>query len=197
MGSDIILENDKVRVQGKIAVNGPDVEVDSADRRKNTRGFRRAMVHDFGDGLTINWDKDYPGGITMYGRTAVTDNGSNGVRIVPEAYNPNQWPKLTQNSVNPQQLDLINEIKAIKQTVIQLREGIRQIWSALLQLPPEIPISEELRSRLQGLDLGGDRLPQNQADPRNLLQPQHPVIPGNVTPRQQNQPDPKKGLNKK
>jgi hypothetical protein len=39
--------------------------------RKN--GSRRALVHDFADGLTINWDGDYPGGVTING-TIITLN---------------------------------------------------------------------------------------------------------------------------
>jgi hypothetical protein len=42
-----------------------DVMIDNPARRKNTEPFRRAFVHDFEDGLTINFDGDYPGGVTI------------------------------------------------------------------------------------------------------------------------------------
>lgn len=44
-----------------------DVLIDSPERRSNPAGQRRALVHDFADGLTINWDSDYPGGVTING----------------------------------------------------------------------------------------------------------------------------------
>ena len=34
---------------------------------RDHRGFRRALVHDESDGLTINFNNDYPGGVTVGG----------------------------------------------------------------------------------------------------------------------------------
>jgi len=45
-GSDLLLEN-------------------PARRRLNTHAIRRALVHDQNDGLTINYNNDYPGGVTI------------------------------------------------------------------------------------------------------------------------------------
>lgn len=42
-----------------------DVMIDNPARRKNEAPFRRAFVHDFEDGLTINFAGDYPGGVTI------------------------------------------------------------------------------------------------------------------------------------
>ncbi len=42
-----------------------DVMIDNPARRKNEGPFRRAFVHDFEDGLTINFAGDYPGGVTI------------------------------------------------------------------------------------------------------------------------------------
>src|SRR4051794_24648508 len=45
---------------------GPDIHLDSKERRNGGSGpFRRALVHDPRDGLTINWDHDYTGGVTI------------------------------------------------------------------------------------------------------------------------------------
>jgi hypothetical protein len=44
-----------------------DFMLDKQDRRKNNTPSRRALVHDFNDGLTLNWDGDYPGGVTING----------------------------------------------------------------------------------------------------------------------------------
>lgn len=51
---------------------GADIVVDNSGRRKSTSGLRRALVHDFNDGLTLNWDEDYPGGITLKGPVAAS-----------------------------------------------------------------------------------------------------------------------------
>lgn len=42
-----------------------DVMIDNPARRKTSSAFRRAFVHDFDDGLTINFAGDYPGGVTI------------------------------------------------------------------------------------------------------------------------------------
>jgi hypothetical protein len=46
-----------------------DLCLDNAGRRRAgaTPPMRRAFVHDFTDGLTLNWDRDYPGGVTING----------------------------------------------------------------------------------------------------------------------------------
>ena len=75
-GTDVRLDTggnqDWVTVQAaKLEVKGSDLMLDSSARRADgdQQGFRRALVHDPGDGLTINWDNDYPGGVTLHGVT--------------------------------------------------------------------------------------------------------------------------------
>ena len=46
-------------------VQGSDLILDSPERRQNRSGFRRAVVHDQGDGISINFGGDYPGGVTI------------------------------------------------------------------------------------------------------------------------------------
>jgi hypothetical protein len=48
--------------------------IDSPGRRRGGASppHRRALVHDFQDGLTINFAGDYPGGVTVTGNLAVT-----------------------------------------------------------------------------------------------------------------------------
>ncbi len=48
-----------------------DLHLDNASRRSTSSGHRRALVHDFSDGLTINWASDYPGGVTIRGDVTV------------------------------------------------------------------------------------------------------------------------------
>lgn len=52
-------------VHGQVKVEAWDLCVDSKDRRKKDTPHRRALVHDFDDGLTVNWNYDYPGGVTI------------------------------------------------------------------------------------------------------------------------------------
>jgi hypothetical protein len=69
--TDIVLDD----INGSyITVNAPAVKLsasdfmlDNADRRRGGGPFRRALVHDQGDGLTLNFGKDYPGGVTIEG----------------------------------------------------------------------------------------------------------------------------------
>jgi hypothetical protein len=42
-----------------------DFMLDSPSRHTGAGPFRRAMVHDQSDGLTINFAGDYPGGVTL------------------------------------------------------------------------------------------------------------------------------------
>ena len=42
-----------------------DVMIDNPARRSGQGGWRRALVHDFQDGLSVNFAGDYPGGVTI------------------------------------------------------------------------------------------------------------------------------------
>jgi hypothetical protein len=72
MANDIKLEGDvdkdfmelTARVVKAIS---SDFMLDMPDRRKGGGPFRRALVHDENDGLTINFSGDYPGGVTLIG----------------------------------------------------------------------------------------------------------------------------------
>jgi hypothetical protein len=66
---------DWIEVQSRVVdIAGTDVMLDSPGRRSNTTPFRRAMVHDFNDGLTLNWNRDYPGGVTINGPVNAPDS---------------------------------------------------------------------------------------------------------------------------
>lgn len=66
--SDIKFEGQSVVIEGDATISRtPDLMLDEASRRRNRTGSRRALVHDFEDGLTLNWDRDYPGGVTVHG----------------------------------------------------------------------------------------------------------------------------------
>jgi len=48
-----------------------DFMLDQPSRRKGGGPHRRALVHDQNDGLTINFNGDYPGGVTVVGELVV------------------------------------------------------------------------------------------------------------------------------
>jgi hypothetical protein len=50
-----------------VKVEASDLMLDSAERHKGGGPFRRTLVHDQKDGLTINFAGDYPGGVTVAG----------------------------------------------------------------------------------------------------------------------------------
>lgn len=63
-----------------VTVSGPVLRVEATDLMLDAPGrrsggghrYRRALVHDQGDGLTINYNGDYPGGLTLAGVTEIT-----------------------------------------------------------------------------------------------------------------------------
>lgn len=67
MNTDIRLEDTEVVVDGDLKLTGSDLQFDCPSRRSNAAGYRRALVHDFDDALTINFGSDYPGGVKLQG----------------------------------------------------------------------------------------------------------------------------------
>ena len=70
MESDIkLLKRGTVQIEGnELHLKAHDIKLDNISRRKRgSSGHRRAMVHNNTDGLTINFNGDYPGGVTMKG----------------------------------------------------------------------------------------------------------------------------------
>lgn len=77
MATDIKLDQqggDWLIVEGRILkTTASDFMLDSpARRRGGPSPFRRALVHNEQDGLTINFGGDYPGGVTVTGNLVVT-----------------------------------------------------------------------------------------------------------------------------
>ncbi len=66
-------------IGGSLAVKGPDLVLDHAGRRAagSTTSLRRALVHDTTDGISINYQSDYPGGVTLWGSVGIP-NGLRG-----------------------------------------------------------------------------------------------------------------------
>lgn len=69
---DIKLDGSTTIVEGNyLLVKCTDIKLDSSDRRSNTSGHRRALVHGFSDELVINYGDDYPGGVTIRGEIQI------------------------------------------------------------------------------------------------------------------------------
>jgi hypothetical protein len=62
-------------------VNGVDLILDSPSRRRSPTGTRRALVHDQNDGLTINFNGDYPGGVTIDGQAVTLGSSSTNATV--------------------------------------------------------------------------------------------------------------------
>jgi hypothetical protein len=63
-----IVAEDRVSMRAPaIVATASDFMLDQPMRRTSRRGLRRALVHDQRDGLTVNYNGDYPGGVTIVG----------------------------------------------------------------------------------------------------------------------------------
>lgn len=70
MSSDVTLDGELVVVQGSwMKVRTLDLMLDAPSRRQTQTGERRALVHDVGDSLAINYHGDYPNGVRIAGLT--------------------------------------------------------------------------------------------------------------------------------
>jgi hypothetical protein len=83
-GNWLILEGAVVKTTAS------DLMIDSPGSRSSASGFRRALVHDQRDGLTINFNADYPGGVTTGGNLKVNGaiqwNSASGPRDLSETF---------------------------------------------------------------------------------------------------------------
>lgn len=133
---------------GQVIAQALDFCLDSQDpsRRHNTTPFRRALVHDFQDGLTVNWGGDYPGGVTIQGVVTMPgplDVGGKttlkgGLDSFGDARFEGQLQvrklliNVTTTVVGPQhvpvpittQVDVASELAALKQKVAELEKKV-------------------------------------------------------------------------
>lgn len=73
MTTDIFLNEKSVAIEAdtSLSVHAADLVLSHPKRRISSKGPRRALVHSMGDGLTINFGSDYPGGVTINGAVHV------------------------------------------------------------------------------------------------------------------------------
>ena len=90
MTTDLLLDDndgDWITLDAAVVrTSASDVMIDNPDRRTpDSSPYRRALVHDETDGLTVNFSDDYPGGLSLSGV----------VRIVPKEVVKGETPDLT------------------------------------------------------------------------------------------------------
>ena len=74
--ADIKLAGVLLTLEGNtVKLAAPDLQIDHQPRRVSQTGSRRALVHGFNDKLVINFNKDYPGGVTIRGDVYVPNKG--------------------------------------------------------------------------------------------------------------------------
>lgn len=117
MSTDIQLdagedENNIVFQAVTLQSEAAEFHLDNPTRRKIAGGRRRALVHDSTDGLTINFNGDYPAGVTIW-------NTSLNLRVV-EQEGPE--PKLPRNGVPGTLLLLLNRSGPLEQKELQVNK---------------------------------------------------------------------------
>jgi hypothetical protein len=112
---------------GQVIAQALDLCLDSQDpaRRHNDSPHRRALVHDYGDGLTINWDQDYPGGVTIWGKVRVKYDPASVVLVDPN--------KTMASPPGPRTLVLVDQILSLIRVVGELRQELAAAKEALAQ----------------------------------------------------------------
>lgn len=74
--ADIKLDGQNLIAEGNwMEVKCFDIKLDADERRSNTTGERRALVHGFNDELVINYAKDYPGRTVVNGDLKINSGG--------------------------------------------------------------------------------------------------------------------------
>ena len=106
-----------------LKVQGHDLLLDSpARRRPNGPAFRRALVHDQGDGLTVNFNNDYPGGVALNGVRALDVTGELQFRI------HHRDEVLLKGGHAPDEIVMLSDvIKTLRSEIAQLRAQVAQL----------------------------------------------------------------------
>ena len=76
-GNYLVLEANAVKTTAS------DLLIDSAARHKGGGSLRRALVHDQSDGLTVNFNGDYPAGITLVNVAEIVPKPAGTIVLAP------------------------------------------------------------------------------------------------------------------
>jgi hypothetical protein len=140
-GSYLVLEGPVVKVEGH------DFMLDASDRRHGGGVFRRALVHDQNDGLTVNYGADYPGGVAILGH--VTFPG-------PVTFST-PFSKLQVAEIDPpgRRLAVHGDITYEVETVALVHGGPRRITVVLEQVLGDLQTKiNQLTARVAALEAG-------------------------------------------
>jgi hypothetical protein len=129
MSSDIVLDDQVVTVQGSVLLcQTSDLVLDNEGRRgpKNRSASRRALVHDQRDGLTLNFNGDYPGGVTINGQVNVPETVSADTVSATTFVIQGQGEVIHQllHSDLRLDLDLMDEINALRSKISDLQTRV-------------------------------------------------------------------------
>lgn len=143
MPSDIRLEDNRLVLEGdaRVDVIAADLVLEHPSRRSSPEGFRRALVHTEEDGLTINVNRDYPGGVMIEGTLRLDQVGIEG-RLLLDMDPPTPGANIGVEvgpGVNPDfQPDLVDlDIEGLFDNVaspVNVAAEIRRLRQAVLQL---------------------------------------------------------------
>ena len=132
MAADIVLNGDTVLVVGRwLEARTHDVKLDSPARRaaagSSDDGERRALVHDYHDGLTLNWSGDYPGGVTIEGRVFLSTVRIADALIINPTKGRLNEPHLTVMG----QLHMVLGADAFEGLAHRVRAVANELWPAI------------------------------------------------------------------
>lgn len=115
-----------VTVQGfRTTVRSADLALDYPARRQNQTPFRRAFVHDFNDGLTLNWARDYPGGVTVNGHVQIPDSLTLTELVPSEVFGGGLVRK---------PLNVVAEIHSLRNQISALQSSVTALQAAVAAL---------------------------------------------------------------
>ena len=121
--SDVRFDGEWVLIEGTIAkATTTDLMLDSAGRRATATPHRRALVHDFDDGLTVNWANDYPAGVTVNSTKRI--NGHNG----------GDWVEVNSRVVSVKGSDLMLDSRSRRSNSTAFRRALVHGWNDTLTL---------------------------------------------------------------
>jgi hypothetical protein len=133
VATDIKLDTENgtwVTIEGFVLKSATaDFMLDHPSRRgaTATKPYRRALVHDVGDGLTINYAGDYPGGVTINGRVELPGRVTTGKLVILHAAPRIQIAGRTISTPGPpEEIDVAEEL-------LRLRDRISQLEAKLIK----------------------------------------------------------------
>jgi hypothetical protein len=140
--SDIILGAEEVQVTGNaVNISATDLKLDNAGRRDpaNSTPARRALVHDFGDGLTLNYNHDYPGGVKIFGpltiqQFEVTVDVAQALQEAASAAQAVQQLQTQMQTISTVQEQLKNQVETLSASLTQHDTRLSELTREILQL---------------------------------------------------------------